>query len=76
MTTNKGGRKYAMTHEKGKEVYLQTITMIDPANSWIEISSVPVARVDLVANQVELAWLSRYALTNKINVDRGRILKL
>ena len=36
-------------------VYLQAITMIDPATGWIEISSVPEVRADLVANQIELA---------------------
>ena len=30
--------------------------MIDPVTGWIEIHTVPSARTDLVANQVELAW--------------------
>ena len=30
MTPIKGGRKYAMKGKKDKDVYLQTITMIDP----------------------------------------------
>ena len=55
MTPNKGGRKYAMNDKKAKDVYLQAITMIDSATNWIEIRSVPEARADLVANQVELA---------------------
>ena len=46
--------------------------MIDPATGWIEVRSVPEARADLVANQVELAWLTRYPLPNKITVDRGK----
>ena len=29
--------------------------MIDPATGWIEIHSVPEAKADLFANQVELA---------------------
>ena len=45
--------------------------MIVPATGWIEIRSVSQARADLVANQVELVWLTRYPLTNKIKVDRG-----
>ena len=53
MTPNKGGRKYPMKGKKDKDVYLQAITMIDPATGWIEIRSVPEARADLVANQVE-----------------------
>ena len=40
--------------------------MIDPATRWIEICSVPEARADLFTNQVELAWLTRYPLLNKI----------
>ena len=55
MTLNKGGKKYAMKGKKDKHIYLQAITMIDPATGWIEIRSVPEARADLVANQVELA---------------------
>ena len=38
----------------------------------LEIYSVPKARADLVANQVELAWLTRYPVPNKITVDRGK----
>ena len=45
--------------------------MIDPATGWIEIDSVPEARADLVANQIELAWVTRYPLPNEITVDRG-----
>ena len=29
------------------------------------------ARADLVANQVDLSWLTRYPLHNKVIVDRG-----
>ena len=74
MTPNKGGRKYAMKGKKDEDVYLQAITMKDPATGWIEIRSVPEARADLVANQVELVWLTRYPLPNKIIVDRGKEL--
>ena len=44
-----------MKGKKDEDVYLQAITMIDPATAQIEIRSVPKARADLVANQVELA---------------------
>ena len=71
MTPNKGGRKYAMKGKKDKDVYLQAITMIDPATGWIEIRSVLEASSGLVANQVELVWMTRYPLHNKITVDRG-----
>ena len=45
--------------------------MIDPATGWIEKRTVPSARADLVANQVELAWLTHYSLPSKVIVDRG-----
>ena len=45
-----------MTTKSVKSVYLQAVTMIDPATGWIEIPTVPLARADLVANRVELAW--------------------
>ena len=36
MTPHKGGTKFAMKDKKGKDVYLQVITMIDPTIGWIE----------------------------------------
>ena len=72
MTPNKGGRKYNIEGKKDKDVYLRAITMIDPATGWIDIFSVSEARVDLVVNQVELAWSTRDPLPNKATVDRGK----
>ena len=47
---------------------------MQPSTGWIEIRSVPEARADLVADQIELGWLTRYALSNKIMADRGKEL--
>ena len=44
--------------------------MIDSATGWIEIRTVPSARADFVANQVELAWLIRNPLLNKVIMNR------
>ena len=63
--------KYKLKTKNGNTVYLQAITMIDPATGWVEIRAVPSARADLVANQVELAWLTRYPLPTKVVLDRG-----
>ena len=60
-----------MKTKNGSTVYLQAITMIDPATGWVEIRAVPSARADLVANQVELTWLTRYPLPEKVILDRG-----
>ena len=64
-------KKYKMTTKSGKSVCLQAVTMIDPATGWIEICIVPSAWADLVANQVELAWLTHYPSPNKVIMDRG-----
>ena len=44
--------------------------MIDQATGWIEIRTVPSARADLVANQVELDWLTSYPFFSKVIVNR------
>ena len=45
---------------------LQAFTMIDQTIAWIETCSVPGAIVHLIANEVKLAWLTRYHLPCKI----------
>ena len=60
-----------MTTKNGKAVYLQAVTMIDPATGWITILMIPSARADLVSNIEELVCLTRYALPCKVIVDRG-----
>ena len=73
-TPNEGGRKYDMEGKKDNKMYFQVITIIDPATDLIEIRSVPKARADLVANQVKLAWLTKYPLPYKIIKDKGKEL--
>ena len=43
-----------MTTKNRKNVYLQVVSMIEPAKGWIETRSVPSVHVDLVSNIVEL----------------------
>ena len=74
MTLKKESRKYVMKDKKDRDICLQTITMIYQALVWIEVCSVSVDRADLVANQVELVWLTRYPLPYKIIVNRGKEL--
>ena len=74
MNPKVGDRKYAMKDKIYYYIFLRAITMKDSTLNWIEIRSVPEAIVDLVANQVELTWLTRYPLPNKIMVDRGKEL--
>ena len=44
--------------------------MIDPATSCMKTYSMLETRADLVVDHVELAWLTRYPLSNKKYVDR------
>ena len=63
-------KKYKIIMKSVKSIYLQAATMIDPAAGWIEIHTIPSVQADLVANQVKLAWLTRYPLISKVIVDR------
>ena len=45
--------------------------MTDLALGWIKIGTFLSAQVDLVANQVEIAWFTRYPPPNKVKVDSG-----
>ena len=44
--------------------------MMNLATVWIKIYTVPSAHMNLVAKQVELAWLTRYPLPSKVIEDR------
>ena len=46
------------------------MNMIELAIGWIEICTIPSARIELVSNQVDLAWLRRYLLPSNILADR------
>ena len=43
-----------------------------PKKKGTKVVAPPSARADLVANQVELVWLTRYPLPTKVIVDRGK----
>ena len=60
-----------MSTNNRKTIYLQAVTMVDPAMDWTEICTAPSARADLVSNIVELAWLTRYPLPSKVILDHG-----
>ena len=60
-----------MITKSGKTIFLQAVTILDPATGWIEIRTVPSARADLVSNVVELTWPTRYPLPSKVIVDHG-----
>ena len=55
-----------MTPNKGSRKYAMT--------GLIQTCSVPKVRADLAVNQVELAFLPRYPLPNKITVGGGKEL--
>ena len=53
---------------------MKAITLIDSAMGWIQIYFLPEPRGDLIAYQVEIAWLTGYPLPNEIFVDRVKEL--
>ena len=54
-----------------KEVTLRCLTMIDPATGWFDIVYVPDKRADLIANLIEMNWLTRYPWPTEVVMDRG-----
>ena len=53
-----------MKGKKYKDIYLYAINLF----------LLPKVKANLVANQVELAWLTRYPLPNKLTVHRRKEL--
>ena len=45
--------------------------MIDPATGWFEIVQSETKTADIVANKVEITWLSQYSWPTKITYDHG-----
>jgi hypothetical protein len=45
--------------------------MIDPATGWFEMRQISSKHAYVVANEVELAWLTRYPRPSIITYDRG-----
>ncbi len=62
---------YQIRRKGKKTLRLQAITMIDPATGWFEIVESKTKTADVVANKVELSWLSRYPWPTKITYDHG-----
>jgi hypothetical protein len=55
-----------------QETRLHCLTMIDPATSWFEIVEIPDKTAHVVANLLEITWLSRYPWPTEIVMDRGK----
>jgi hypothetical protein len=60
------------TQSKGKKTLrLQAITVIDPATGWFEIVQSETKTADVVANRMEVAWLSRCPWPMRITYNHG-----
>jgi len=46
--------------------------MIDPVTGWIEIKEITTKRANVVANVLEMTWLTCYPRQNAITLDRGK----
>jgi hypothetical protein len=62
---------YQMRRKGKKTLRLQAIAMIDPATGWFEIVQSETKTADVVANRVEIAWLSRHPWPTRITYDHG-----
>ena len=50
---------------------LWAVTMIDPATGWFEIKQLKAKSADVVANEIEKTWLTRYPWPTQVIMDRG-----
>ena len=68
---------YTITRRKSskKPLTLWAITMIDPATGWFEMREIKTKSADVIANVLEMAWLSRYPWPTQITFDRGSEFK-
>ena len=63
---------YKFIQKNKKPIKLWAVTMIDPATGWFEIEEIKTKTADVVANEVELTWLTRYPWPEKVIMDRGK----
>jgi hypothetical protein len=57
---------------KGKNTLcLQAVTVIDPATGWFEIVQSETKTADVVANKVEITWLSQHPWPMRTTYDHG-----
>jgi len=62
---------YKLKRNRGKELTLWCVTMIDPATGWFEMKQLPDKEAITVANVVEQTWLTRYPWPQLITYDKG-----
>ena len=49
--------------------------MLDPATGWFEMREISTKSADVITNELEMAWLSRYPWPTQMIFDRGNEFK-
>ena len=62
-------------NKKKNPLVLWAMTMIDPATGWFEICEIKTKSADVIANILEVIWLSRYPWPAQLIFDRGSEFK-
>jgi len=64
---------YKFGNEKKPETYIKfhCMTMIDPATGFFDIVDIGQKTADVIANWLEIHWLSRYPLPTEITMNKG-----
>ena len=62
---------YLIRRKDKPPLRLMAVTMIDPATGWFEIRETKTKTSDVIANHVEIAWLTRYPWPVHITYDHG-----
>jgi len=65
---------YKCGDKKKPETYIELhcVTVIDPATGFFEIVEISQKTADVIANWLEIHWLTRYLWPTEITMDKGR----
>ena len=66
-----GPYKFGNVDKPETYIELHCLTMIDPATGFFEIVEIGQKTADVIANWLEIHWLSRYPWPTEITMDRG-----
>jgi len=66
---------YKFGDEKKPETYIELhcMTMIDPATGFFKIVEIGQKTAGVIANWLEIHWLTRYLWPTEITMDKGRV---
>ena len=66
---------YTVTDRLGNDRILNTMTFVDPATGWFEITDIPDKTSDRISQIFNSTWLARYPRPREVIFDNGNEFK-